>query len=45
MPVNLENLAMAIGLEKVRFHSNSKSTVAKTVQTTAQLCSFYTLAR
>ena len=24
MPANLENLAVAIGLEKVRFHSNLK---------------------
>ena len=27
MPANLENSAMAIGLEKVSFHSNSKGNV------------------
>ena len=38
MPENLENLAVAIGLEKVSFHSNPKERQCqKNVQTTAQL--------
>ena len=29
MPANLENSAMATGLEKVSFHSNHKKSIAK----------------
>ena len=44
MPANLENLAVATGLEKVSFHSNTKEeAMAKNVQTVIQLCSFYGL--
>ena len=37
MPANLENSAVATGLEKVSFHSNPKKAMPKNVQTTAQL--------
>ena len=41
MPANLENPAVAIGLESVSFDSKSqRKTMPKNVQTTAQLCSF-----
>ena len=40
---NLENSAVATGLEKVSFHSNPKA-MPKQVQTTAQLHSSHTLA-
>ena len=42
MPTNLENSAVATGLEKVSFHS---SAVPKNVQTTAQLRSSHTLVK
>ena len=46
MPANLENLAVAAGLEKVSFHSNPKEgQLPKNVQTTTQLHSFHMLAR
>ena len=45
MPVNLENSAVATGLEKISFHSNSKQGQCQTVQTSAQLHSFHMLAR
>ena len=51
MPANLENSAVASGLEKVSFHSNAKETQSQTmampknVQTTAQLYSSHTLAK
>ena len=50
MPENLENLAVATGLEKVSFHSNPKEStnyipVPKNAQTTAQLHSSHTLAK
>ena len=45
MPANLENSAMAVGLEKVSFHSSPKETMPKNVQTTAQLYSFHMVAR
>ena len=41
MPANLENSAVATGLEKVSFHSNH----AKNVQTTTQLHSSYMLIK
>ena len=42
MPANLENSAVATGLEKVSFHSNPKEgKCQKQVQTTVQLCSFH----
>ena len=45
MPGNLENSAVATGLEKVSFHSNPKHRQCqKNVQTTAQLHSSHTLA-
>ena len=40
MRANLENSAMATGLEKVSFHSNHKEGQC---QTTIQLCSFHML--
>ena len=45
MPANLENSAVATGLEKVRFHSNRKKTMPKNAQTTTQLHSSYTLVK
>ena len=46
MPANLENSAVATGLEKVSFHSNpQKKVMAKNVQATAQLYSSHTLAK
>ena len=51
MPANLENSAVATGLEKFSFHSNSKerqfqrNAMPKNAQTTAQLHSSYTLAK
>ena len=44
MQANLENSAVATGLEKVRFCSNPKER-SKNVQTAIQLCSFHMLAR
>ena len=45
MPANLENSALATGLEKVHFHSNPKERQwQKNAQTTAQLHSSHTLA-
>ena len=46
MQANLENLAVATGLEKVSFHSNPKQkAMPKNVQTTTQLHSSHTLAK
>jgi len=46
MSANLENLAVAKGLEKVSFQSNpQKKGMAKNVQTTAQLHSSHMLAK
>ena len=47
MPANLENSAVATGLEKVSFHSNPppKKAMPKNVQTTAQLHSFHMLTK
>ena len=45
MPANLENSAVATGLEKVNFHSNPKEAVPKNAQTTAQLHSSHTLVK
>ena len=42
MPANLENSAVATGLEKVSFHSNPEE---KNVQATTQLHSSHTLAK
>ena len=45
MPANLENPAVAIGLEKVSFHSNPpKKAMPKNIQTTLQLHLFHMLA-
>ena len=43
MPENLENSAVATGLEKGSFHSNSKKAMPKNAQTTAQLHSSHML--
>ena len=45
MPANLENSAMARGLEKVFSFQSQRSVTPKNLQTTAQLCSFHMLAR
>ena len=45
MPANLENSAVATGLQKVSFHSSHKKAMPKNVQTTIQLYSFHMLAR
>ena len=46
MPANLENSAVATGLEKVSFHSNPKEGQCQTsLQTTALLHSSHTLAK
>ena len=46
MPANLENSAVATGLEKVSFHSNLKAGPGqKNALTTTQLHSFHMLAR
>ena len=46
MPANLENSAVAMGLEKVSFHSNPKERqMSKNAQTTAQLHTSHTLAK
>ena len=46
MPANLENSAVATGLEKVSFHSNPKrKAMPKNIQTTAQLHSSHTLTK
>ena len=46
MPANLENSAVATGLEKVSFHSNPpKKAIPKNAQTTAQLYSSHTLSK
>ena len=46
MPANLETSAVATGLEKVNFYSNSKEKQwQKNTQTTTQLSSFHKLAR
>ena len=45
MPANLENSAVATGLEKVSFHSNPKERQCKEAQTTAQLHSSHTLVK
>ena len=44
MTANLENSAVAIGLEKVSFHSNPKER-PKNAQITPQLHSSHTLAK
>ena len=46
MPENLENSAVATGLEKVSYHSNPKERkFQKSIQTTAQLHSSHMLAQ
>ena len=46
MPANLENSAVATGLENISFHSNpQKRAASKNVQTTRQLHSFHMLVR
>ena len=47
MPANLENSAVATGLEKVSFHSNQsqRKAMPKNTQTTAQLHSSHMLAK
>ena len=43
MPANLENSAVATGLEKFSFHSNPKETMPMNAQNTAQLHLSHTL--
>ena len=45
MLANLENSAVAAGLEEVSFHSKPKKGITKNVQTTAQLYSSHTLGK
>ena len=45
MPANLGNSVVATGLEKVRFHPNTKERQSKNAQTIAQLHSSHTLAK
>ena len=45
MPANLENSAVATGLEKVSFHSNPKEAMPKNAQTTTQLHSSHMLVK
>ena len=46
MPANLENTAVATGLEKVSFHSNPRKTQCqKNIQTTVQLHSSHMVAK
>ena len=46
LPANLENSAVATGLEKVSFHSSPpKTAMLKNAQTTTQLYSFHTLVK
>ena len=45
MSANLENSAVATGLEKVSFHSNPKERMPKNAQTTGQLHSSHMLAK
>ena len=45
MLANLENSAVATGLEKISFHSNSKERYAKNAQTTMQLHSSHVLTK
>jgi len=42
MPANLENSAVATGLEKVSFHSNSQEKQCQRIQTTTLLHSSHT---
>ena len=44
-PENLENSAVATGLEKVSFHSNPKEWQCQRILSTAQLHSFHMLAK
>ena len=43
MSANLENSAVATGLEKVTFHSNVKGRQWQRIQTIIQVCSFHML--
>ena len=43
MPANLENSAVATGLEKVSFHSNQRRVMPKNVETATQLYPFHML--
>ena len=45
MPTNMENSAVATGLEKVSFNSSPKERQCKEIQTTTQLLSFHMLAK
>jgi len=44
-PANLENSAVATGMEKVFSFQSQRKAMPKNVQTTTQLHSFHTLAR
>ena len=45
MSANLENSAVATGLEKVGFHSNPQKAMSRNIQITPQIHSFHMLAR
>ena len=45
MTPDLENSAVAAGLEKVRFHQSQRKAMPKNAQTTAQLHSSHTLVK
>ena len=45
MPANLENSAVATGLEKVFSFQSQRKAMPKNVQTTAQLHSFHMLVK
>ena len=45
MSANLENSAVATGLENVSFHTNPKGQCQKMFKVTIQLCSFHKLVR
>ena len=45
MPINLENSAVATGLEKVSFHSNPKERQFQIFQTLAQMHSSHMLEK
>ena len=45
MPANLENSAVAMGLQKVSFHSNPKEGQCQTLHNTTQLGLFHLLVR
>ena len=45
MPANLENSAVATGLDKVSFHSNQRKAMPRNTLTTSQLHSSHMLTK